>query len=85
MGKESKNMGRYMYMYNWCSFLYTWKQCNIVNQLYSNKNCKKNSQKCFGMEDFLEIIFLIILTFLPILFLLLENIIFRHIYLRKTF
>ena len=57
MGKESKNMGHYVYMYNWWGFLYTWKQSNIVNQLYSNKNCKKNSQKCFEIEGFLEIIF----------------------------
>ena len=31
-----KNLKKYVYMYNWINFLYTWNKCNIVNQLYFN-------------------------------------------------
>ena len=31
-----------MYMHNWFTLLYSWKQHKIINQLKSNKNLKKN-------------------------------------------
>ena len=36
------NLNRKEYMYNWVTFLYSRKDHNIVNQLYSNKNKETN-------------------------------------------
>ena len=32
-----------MYMYNWFTLLYIWNKHNIVNQLYFNKNFKRQA------------------------------------------
>ena len=40
VGKESKKSG---YIYNWLTLLYTLNKHNTINQLYSNKNFRKET------------------------------------------
>ena len=48
MGKNLKR-NRYLYMFNWITLLYTWKQHNTVNQLYFNNN--NNNNEIVGKES----------------------------------